>query len=177
MSDAYPLELLPVLRIAAAGLVRKRHVRVAGLVGGVRAVLEVLEDHVEEGQSGSRQQPDVVDQPGHTPGREGAAREAEQEDLVAGHVVLRDEIVPGADVGRDALRGGAAQGARHRAALRSDAGFVVGDLGDAVRALDLQRSQDAGDVAGDGELAPVEAVVGVKPRPLVESASRVLQPF
>ena len=171
MSGAYPLKLFPILWIAAARLVREGHVRIAGLVAGVCAVLEVLEDHVEVRQPGSRQHPDVVDQPRHAPGRERAAREAHEEDLVAGDVVLRDEIVPGADVGRDALRGGAANRARQGAALRSDAGFVVGHLRDAVGAFDLQRAEDAGDVAGDGELALVEAVVGIEPRPFVKSTS------
>ena len=161
--EAYSLQFLFIVRIARARLVREGQVRIARFVRGIGAVLKVLEDDVQVGQTGVRQHAHVVDQARDAPGREGAPGEAEQEDLVARNVVLRHEIVAGADVPGDALARRPADDFGHDSALGADAGFVEDQLRDLIRALGFDGATDARDVAGDGELAFVKAVVGVEP--------------
>ena len=109
------------------------------------------------------EQPRIADQPADAACRVGAARKAEQEDLVALAIVAADERVGIAQVLRQAEAERAARDLAGEIALRADARLIEHDLRDVLSAalIDLlDRPGEARDIGVAG------AVVRVVPRPV-----------
>lgn len=149
------LQLGPVLlrRIFALGLVLKRQVRELVLVLVVHPVLHVLEDRVKVLDALAGQQAQVGNHAGDGADGVRAAREADEDDLVAVAVVGAQEAVDLADALRQAEAECAAGEGVEGVGARADARLVLDDLHTTVAALSAKTSRDAGHVRGDLEPA------------------------
>lgn len=168
----YPSQLPPIPRIPNIPLPRKRHIGKRRPIPRIPRILKILKDLIKIRQPRLGQDPDRAYQAGNTPGRKRAAREAQQEDLVAGDVVVDDEVVGLADVFGETEPCAAADDAVVQADARADAGLVVDDLRDVRGGVGAEAAADARDVRGDlqafvgaadGQGGFLDAVVGVEP--------------